>query len=159
MLDFLLRAIVIGVGATILFDLWQILLNRTLGIPLPNWAMTGRWFLHLPRGRFVHENIAAAEPMLNELAAGWIGHYLIGVLFAAATLIIGGAGWAKSPTLLPPLIVGWITIGCGWFILQPGMGAGVAASKRPDANRVRLLNIAGHTVFGLGMFLTALLIR
>ena len=159
MMDFLYRAIVIGVGATAIFDLWAIFLNRAFAIPLPNWAMTGRWFLHLPQGRFTHESIANSPPMPNELAAGWIGHYLIGIAFAAITLVIGGGAWAQRPTLLPPLIVGWVTVGCGWFILQPGMGAGVAASKRPDANRVRLLNILGHTVFGLGMFAVAWLIR
>ena len=72
---------------------------------------------------------------------------------------LGGPGWASNPTIWPALIVGWVTIGCGWFILQPGMGAGIAASKRPDANRVRLLNILGHTVFGLGMFIAAWAIR
>jgi hypothetical protein len=39
------------------------------------------------------------------------------------------------------------------------MGAGIAASKRPNANQIRMLNIAGHIVFGLGLYLTALLIR
>jgi hypothetical protein len=57
------------------------------------------------------------------------------------------------------LIVGLATVGCGWFILQPGMGAGIAASKKPNANQIRLLNIASHTVFAIGMWGTALLIR
>ena len=51
------------------------------------------------------------------------------------------------------------TVGCGWVILQPGMGAGIAASNRPNANTVRLMNIAGHTVFAIGLYGTALLTR
>ena len=50
-------------------------------------------------------------------------------------------------------------VGCGWFILQPGMGAGIAASKRANANMVRALNIVGHTIFAVGLWGTALLIR
>ena len=60
---------------------------------------------------------------------------------------------------MPPLIVGLVTVGAGWFLLQPGMGAGIAASKRPNPNQARMLNIAGHIVFGLGLYLTAVLIR
>ncbi|HZB63608.1 MAG TPA: DUF2938 family protein, partial [Microvirga sp.] len=89
----------------------------------------------------------------------WIGHYAVGILFAAALLLIAPPGWTAQPTLLPALIVGLVTVGAGWFLLQPGMGAGIAASKRPNPNQVRMLNIAGHLVFGLGLYLTALLIR
>jgi hypothetical protein len=159
MSDFVLRSLVIGVAATAILDLWAILLNRVLGLPLSNWALVGRWFLHLPAGRFAHDTIADAAPFARELAAGWIAHYAVGVLFAAITLMIGGAGWARNPTLLLPLVVGIVTVGCGWFILQPGMGAGIAASRRPDANRARLVSLVNHTVFGLGMFAAAWAIR
>ena len=48
-----------------------------------------------------------------------------------------------------------MTIGAGWFILQPGMGAGWAASLRPNPMQVRALNIISHSVFAAGMFGTA----
>jgi hypothetical protein len=57
------------------------------------------------------------------------------------------------------LALGLVTVGAGWFLLQPGMGAGIAASKRPNARQVRAINIAGHVVFGLGLYGSALLIR
>lgn len=148
-----------GVGATALLDLWAMALNRIFGFPLPNWAMVGRWVLHLPRGRFVHDSIAEAEPFPNELTVGWVFHYAVGILFAAAVLAIGGMAWANSPTWPIPMFVGLITVGAGWFILQPGMGAGMAASKRPDANRVRMLNVISHIVFGLGLWWSALLLN
>jgi hypothetical protein len=157
--DLVWRSIVMGVAATALLDLWAILLNRLFGFGLPNWAMVGRWAAGLSGGKFVHEDIGKAAPVANELGIGWLFHYAVGVVFAMATLVIGGAGWAKNPTLLLPLVVGLVTVGCGWFILQPGLGNGVAASRKPDANRIRLLNIAGHVVFGLGMWLAALAIR
>ncbi|MFN3672012.1 MAG: DUF2938 domain-containing protein, partial [Bosea sp. (in: a-proteobacteria)] len=129
------------------------------GLARPNWALVGRWFAHLPRGRFVHEDIAQAEPVANERAIGWIAHYAVGILFAAALLLIWGLGWARNPSFLPALIVGLVTVGCGWFILQPGMGAGIAASKRSNAGQVRVLNIVGHVVFAIGLYGTALLTR
>jgi hypothetical protein len=52
-----------------------------------------------------------------------------------------------------------VTIGAGWFLMQPGMGAGWAASKRPNPMQVRLLNIVAHTVFAAGMYAAALLVR
>lgn len=150
---------VIGMAATAVLDIWAILLNRLFGFPLPNWALVGRWFAHLSRGQFAHADIGRAEPIANELALGWIAHYLVGIIFAAATLLIGGAGWVKAPTWPLPVIVGLVTVGCGWFILQPGMGAGIAASKKPERARIRTLNILGHIVFGLAMYVAALLIR
>ncbi len=66
---------------------------------------------------------------------------------------------ASAPTLAPALAAGIITVGAGWFLLQPGMGAGIAASKRPNAKQIRALNIAGHIVFGFGLYGSALLVR
>lgn len=158
MSDLILRMVVIGVGATALTDIWAQFL-RLLGLPKPNWAMPGRWFAHLPRGRAWHDDIAKSEPVAGELAIGWICHYLVGIAFAGILLAIAGAGWLRNPTFLPALVVGWATIGCGWFILQPGMGMGIAASKKPNANQIRLLNFVSHTLFAIGLYGTALLIR
>jgi hypothetical protein len=156
MLEFLGRSLAIGVGATALLDLWALFLNRAFGIPLANWAVIGRWFAYLPRGRFAHDTIAETPAVPNELAIGWVMHYLVGVLFAATLLLIWGLGWARNPTLLPALIVGVVTVGCGWFVLHPGMGLGLAASRRPNAGQVRLIGLVNHVVFGFGLWLAAL---
>lgn len=157
--EFLWRSVVLGVAATALLDIWALFLQRAFGIAPPNWAMVGRWVGHLPQGTFVHEDIGRAAPVPNELAIGWVFHYAVGIVFAAALLAIWGLGWARNPTLVPALIVGYVTIGCGWFILQPGMGAGIAAVKRPNAMQIRALNFLGHTVFALGLYGAALLAR
>jgi hypothetical protein len=40
-----------------------------------------------------------------------------------------------------------------------GGGKAFIASRTPNPTKVRMLNLAGHTVFGLGLYLTALVIR
>ena len=159
MLDLLWRALVIGAGATLVLDLWAWLLNTAFGLPRPNWGLVGRWFAHLPRGMVFHTDIAQAAVVPNELAIGWVCHYLTGIVFAAILLAIMGNGWAHNPTFLPALILGLLTVGAGWFLLQPGMGAGWAASLRPNPWQIRGLNIAGHVVFALGLYGTAMLVR
>jgi hypothetical protein len=159
MAEFLVRAAAMGIVATAVLDLWGLLLNRLFAIPMTNWGLVGRWFCHLTQGTYAHADIGAAAAYGNERAVGWTMHYLIGILFAAATLALAGPGWPAAPTPFWPLVVGWVTIGCGWFILQPGLGAGIAASRRANANQIRLLNIVGHTVFGLALYGAALALR
>lgn len=157
MAHYIAMALVMGLGATALLDLWALLLNRLFGFGLPNWALVGRWALHLPFGRIMHDDIQLSRPFPNELAAGWLFHYFVGICFAVATLLIGGIAWASNPTWPLPIFIGLITVGFGWFVLQPGLGNGMAASKKPDRTRIRVLNIVGHIVFGLGLWWTALL--
>ena len=158
MLEILVFAILIGVGATIVMDLWGVLLKRCFGIPALNFAMVGRWIGHFPRGRFVHDAIAQAAPVRGEGLIGWSAHYAIGIGFAGLLLAIWGLDWARQPTLLPALIIGVATVAAPFFIMQPGMGAGFAASKAPKPNVARLRSLATHTVFGLGLYASALLL-
>ena len=150
--------VVAGVVATALIDVWALALHRFFGLPKPNWGLVGRWFGHLTRGVFVHDDIAAAKPWPNELALGWVMHYVVGILYGLLLFAVTSAEWRTHPTFLPALIVGIVTMGAGWFILQPGMGAGIAASKRPNPWTVRGLNLANHTVFGIGLWIGALMV-
>ena len=158
MFEILWRMLVIGIGGTAVLDVWALILKSAFGIALPNWALVGRWFAHLGKGKFVHDDIAKASVIANELSIGWLAHYAVGILYAAILIWFAGPSWLQSPTVLPALIVGLVTVSAGWFILQPGMGAGIAASKRPNPWIVRMLNIAAHGVFGLGLYVTARLI-
>ena len=137
-------------------DVWALLLNAVFKLPLPNWGLVGRWFAHLATGAFFHRDIAAAQAIPNETAIGWIAHYAIGIIYAGALIVLAGPTWVANPTFLPAWILGLVTVGAGWFILQPGMGAGWAASLRPHPMRIRALNLIAHTVFAAGMFATAL---
>lgn len=148
-------AVVIGCGATIIMDLWAIMLKRFFGISSLNYAMVGRWIGHLPKGYLVHQNIAQSLPIKHEKALGWLAHYLIGIAFAALLLVIYGLNWATPPRLLPALIIGIVTVLAPFFILQPGMGAGIAASKTPKPNVARFRSLLAHTAFGFGLYISA----
>lgn len=155
--EFVVRAAVIGIGGTLALDLWNAILQRFFGVPSLNMGTLGRWFGHFPRGRFMHDVIAEASPIPGERLIGWSAHYTIGIAWAAVLLAIWGLDWARHPTVLPALIVGLVTLVAPFFILQPGMGLGVAASKTPKPNAARLKSIASHTVYGVGLYGSALL--
>ena len=152
-----LDALAIGVGATAVMDVWAVALKRFWCIPSLNLAMVGRWLGHLPRGTFTHVNIAQAAPVRDEAILGWTAHYLIGVLFAAVLLALAGQEWVRQPTFAPALLAGLVSVAAPFCILQPGMGAGLAASKTPHPGAARLRSLMAHTAFGIGLYLAALL--
>ena len=82
-MDYLVCALVMGVGATVLVDLWAIARRWLFGVSPPNYGLVGRWFAHLARGRFRHESIASSSAVRGERVIGWVAHYVVGVLFAA----------------------------------------------------------------------------
>jgi hypothetical protein len=154
-LEFVVCTLLIGGGATVVMDAWALLLGR-LGIPSLNFALLGRWIGHLPQGQWMHESIAKAAPIRGEQVIGWCAHYSIGIGFAALLLATFGLAWARSPSLLPALLVGIVTVVAPLFVLQPALGAGIASSKTatPVFNTVK--SLVTHTVYGFGLYLAAL---
>lgn len=144
--------VITGVGATLATDLWAIVRRRLLGIPAPDFGLVGRWIGLMARGRFRHDSIAAAPRVPGERAIGWIAHYLIGVAFAALLVGFAGADWLEQPRLGPALLVGLVTVLAPFFVMQPAMGAGIAASRTPRPTAARLQSILTHAVFGLGLY-------
>jgi hypothetical protein len=78
------------------------------------------------------------------------------ILFASLLVAFWGLGWARQPSLAPALIVGVATVVAPYFIHQPGMGLGIAASKTPEPTIFRLRTLATHFVYGFGLFGTAI---
>lgn len=150
-------AMLIGIGATAVMDAWLLLLKH-LGVSTLNFAFIGRWVGHLLRGQFAHAAIAKAAPIRGELAWGWLTHYAVGVAFATVLVGLQGADWVRSPTLLPALAVGVCTVAAPLLVMQPAMGSGFAASRTPTPLKNCLRSLANHTVFGFGLYLSALAI-
>jgi hypothetical protein len=152
LVDFVTCAVVIGVGATAVMDLWAVARQRLLGIPALNYGLVGRWLAYLARGRFRHDPIAASPPVRGEHLIGWTVHYLIGIAFAAVLLAIWGLDWVRRPTIVPALIVGIGSVAAPFLVMQPGMGAGIAASRTPRPAAARLQSLVTHGVFALGLY-------
>ena len=149
-------AIAIGVGATLVMDLWNLFLDRTFGIPSLDYCLLGRWLRHMPGGTLRHASIAAAPRKPLECTVGWIAHYSIGVVFALVFVVLASGDWLARPTLLPALLYGVGTVVFPFFILQPSLGLGIAASRAPRPSRARLKSLVTHTVFGVGLYVCAL---
>ena len=150
----LASAVLIGTGATALIDLWGVARKRLLGVPSLDYALVGRWLAWLPRGRFFHMPIAATPPVRGERLLGWVAHYAIGIAFAAVLLAVWGHGWLLAPTLGPAMLIGIGSVAAPFFVMQPAMGAGIAASRTPRPAIARLHSLVTHAVFGLGLYTT-----
>jgi Protein of unknown function (DUF2938) len=147
-----------GIGATVVTDLWCLLRERVLAVPFPNYAFVGRWVGHMARSQLTHDSIAAAAPVRAEKAIGLASHYLIGVGFAFLLPAIWGGGWIRRPTLGPALLVGLFTVIAPFFVMQPAMGAGIAASRTARPAAARIHSLVMHAVFGIGLYIIALIV-
>ncbi|MVW75913.1 DUF2938 domain-containing protein [Pseudomonas xionganensis] len=157
LLNTLLLTLALGAGATLVMDAWLLLLQR-LGIATLNFAFVGRWVGHLLRGRIRHSAIGQSEPIRGELGLGWLMHYATGIAFAALLLGLTGMAWIERPTLWPALALGVCTVAIPLLLVQPAMGAGIASRNTPTPLKNSLKSLATHSVFGLGLYLSASLL-
>jgi uncharacterized membrane protein YagU involved in acid resistance len=154
--NYILGAIAIGIGASIVMDLWNLFLKRTFSIQSLNYCLLGRWLLHMLEGTFRHTNVTAAAHKPLECTVGWIAHYTIGVVFALVFVVLTSGNWLKRPTLPPALLFGIGTVVFPFFIMQPSLGLGIAASRTPKPMQAKLKSLMTHTVFGIGLYACAL---
>jgi hypothetical protein len=83
---------------------------------------------------------------------------LIGTGFALVFVTLVSARWLEQPTFLPALVYGMATVVVPFFTMQPSLGLGIASSRTPHPNRARLKSLMTHTVFGVGLYLSAQLL-
>ena len=143
----MLVAAAVGAGATVLMDAWCWWLRRR-GIATLDYAMLGRWCGHWLKGRWFHAPIQKSPAIRAEKWLGWLLHYLTGVVFAALWLALCGP-W---PSVGSALVFGIATVLLPWLVMQPALGAGLAASRTARPWQSRGISLATHAVFGLGMW-------
>ncbi len=148
-----LRTMMAGIGATAVMDIWALLMKAAFGIPMSDWGMVGRWIGHFPQGRFRHDSIAKATPVRGERGIGWTAHYLTGIAYAALGLAVFGRDWTQAPTLGRAVLLGVAMLVAPFFLMQPGMGYGIVASRTPKPGAARLRSLMNHVAFGLGLYL------
>src|SRR3974390_2723101 len=137
-----IKALVVGIIATLATDLWQRLL-QIVGVPPANWALVGRWVAWMPRGVFVHRPIAATPSIRGELVIGW------GFLYLAISRLV----LASGPTLISTLVFAIALLVVPWFVMQPALGLGFFAARTSHPNVTRIISISGHAAFGVGLYL------
>lgn len=148
------KIILIGCGATLVMDIWLAGLKR-MGVPTMNFALIGRWVGHLRHRQFAHAAISKASPIAHETLLGWLIHYVTGIAFACLLTAVAGTGWIAAPSPCIALLVGMGTVVFPLLVMQPAMGLGIAAAKTPTPLRNCLKSLVNHSVFGLGLFLSA----
>lgn len=142
-----------GIFATVIIDLWALLLKHGFKQQTTDWAMAGRWFANIPRGKFIHRPIAKTQPVNNERLIGWTAHYSIGVIYAWMYVVIITSVLTTQPALTSAIIFGITTVVAPWFIMQPGLGMGIMARNTPNPNVKRLMSLSVHTLFGAALYL------
>jgi hypothetical protein len=153
-LSALAKAVVVGIGATAVMDLWLLLIRRC-GVPTMDFAMLGRWVGHLCHGQIAHDAIRRARPIAGERGLGWVAHYAVGIVFATLLVALQGGTWLDEPSVLPALAWGLATAVAPLFVLQPAMGAGMASSRTQAPLMNSLRSLTNHAMFGLGLYLSA----
>jgi hypothetical protein len=149
---FISNAIVAGIVATVILDLWQRVLHAATGIPPTNWGIVGRWFGHMPRGRFIHEAIAEAEPVGNEAVIGWTLHYLIGIVYGVVYVGLIVFVMSGTPSVLNGFLFGLASVVIPWFVMQPALGLGIMGSKAPNPAVPRYTALAAHCIYGMALY-------
>lgn len=154
----IVKITLIGCGATGVMDIWLLFLKR-IGIHTLNFAFIGRWVGHVFFGRFTHTAIGKTSPIAHEALLGWITHYAVGIVFAFLLISVAGVEWIGKPSLGVALLVGICTVAFPFFVMQPAMGLGIASSKTPSPIKSCARSLINHSVFGIGLYLSAVVIE
>lgn len=153
MTNIVIFSLIVGIGSTLTLDIWVMLVKWITGIPPTDWGLVARWVLDFRKGHFILDGTRTSPANLQEQVFGWIVHYSVGITYAVLILIVWGAEYIAAPTILPIVIIGFIlsTI-AGMFILFPGLGAGIMASKLPNQLTMVVYLIVAHAVFAVGQY-------
>jgi len=154
----ILKIIIVGIGATLAIDFWTILL-KLFNIKSLDYRLVGRWIGNIPKGKFFHNKIFDTPPIPYELIIGWTAHYLIGITFAFLLVAVYGESWLDKPGIFPAIIIGLVSVVAPLFVMQPAFGFGIASSKLPGPNLKRLKSILTHLIYGIGLYLSAILLN
>lgn len=151
--------LLLGLLATAFMDLWAWVQKQLFQVPSLDYRLVGRWLLHMPTHGVSHHNILQAEPRRGELGLGWSAHYLIGIILGWIFICLEGESWLQSPDFPSALLFGLVTTVFPFFIMQPAFGFGLCASRSPRPWIARRNSLIAHSAFGVGLYLSAWLLR
>ena len=84
-----LQIVIVGVGACVVFDVWQRIVQRFTKIPPSNWSLVGRWAISLlTNGQLLARDLELQPERQIELGVGWLVHYVIAIVYAAIFMLL-----------------------------------------------------------------------
>ncbi len=137
--------------AILFADSWVYLFSYLTNSALPNWSMTGRWLGMLSQGQFYTTTMSQVPAMHNEFFIGLLGHYLIGLKFTSAYMLLIHYGLKMTPHLINGIVFGVILAVFPYLIQLPSMGIGIFGSQSPTPYLVFFRVLSVHIFYGLGL--------
>ncbi len=151
----LISVLVLGIGATLVSDIWQKLFLKLLDGSSPNWSTVGRWVLGFHEGRFVDHEIRKRAPFEGENVFGWGVHYVVGLAYAAiylACLML----MASPVNLWNAVAFGLVTLAAPMLVMKPAMGGGFFGMRASNPMKGFTKTLSAHLSFGIGLWIASL---
>ena len=146
-----LQIIIVGVGACVIFDLWQRVFYWLTDIPPTNWSIVGRWtFGLMTKGQLIASDIESQSERQNELLLGWAVHYVIALGYATIYAFLMLLGVVETG-VVDGILFGVTSVIVPWFFFLPCLGKGVMARLTPKPLRVCLMALMMHSLFGFSL--------
>ena len=114
---FIINGLVVGIIATILYDIYQQSLSYSYDLNKPKWDLIGKYFISLKDKKILQNNIAEEKSKKYELFFGYIVHYLIGSILGLIYIIINLI-FFNQPSLSLALFVGFVSVLGSWCFLM-----------------------------------------
>ena len=145
---FELQIVIVGVGACVVFDVWQRIFQRFTAIPPSNWALVGRWTIGLlTSGHLIARELEFRPSRRNELRVGWFVHYSIAVVYAAIYMLLMRAN-ILAAEFADGLLFGVVSVIVPWLFFLPCLGKGIMGRLAPNPPLVCALALMMHSIFG-----------
>ena len=145
----------VGILSCVVLDLWQRILFLTLGVPVSNWALVGRWLnSFIKTGKWVNHGLPNSPKINNELAIGWLFHYAVSIAYAGLFFVLWKWGIVVSG-FFGGLVFGLVSVIIPWFFFMPALGAGVLANKTDNSLKACALALLAHAIYGTAIGMLA----
>ena len=146
-----LQILIVGVGACVVFDVWQRIFHCFTGIPPSDWAIVGRWAIGLlTNGRLKVRDIEVKPDRRVELSVGWFVHYVIAISYAAIFMLLMKANILVAE-FADGLLFGMVSVVVPWLFFLPCLGKGIMGRLTPNPLLVCTLALMMHSIFGVAV--------
>ena len=150
---FFINGILIGIVATLLFDLYQNSLFYAYNINKPKWYLIGRYFYGYKNKKYLTDDLENDTVIKNELIIGYIAHYIIGSIFGVICCILTTFFFIEEK-LIVCIVLGFVTVLGNWCFLMPfAFNIGFFASKKDESLQIMVQNLLADFIFGIGLFI------